>query len=148
MTTYIPNGPHCGKKETKQFQISQISSIPCTPGWVSNIQSDIWCSSITMTCIDTSIMKWILWTSHYCIHPTDMSSRSSRSSNKSQERVAPTHKTEDIENMDSVSTTSPSRKKIRTPKRQRKISGSGATSVRSLSITLLTAAQSNCWWPK
>jgi hypothetical protein len=26
MMTYIPNGPHCGKKETKQCHISQISS--------------------------------------------------------------------------------------------------------------------------
>jgi hypothetical protein len=25
---------------------SQISSIPCTPSWVSNILSDIWCSSM------------------------------------------------------------------------------------------------------
>jgi hypothetical protein len=58
MTTYIPNGPHCGKKETKQCQISQISSIPCAPSWVSKIQSDIWCSSITVLCIDTSILKW------------------------------------------------------------------------------------------
>ena len=41
MTTCIPNGPHCGKKETKQCQISQIYSIPCAPSWVSNIQRDI-----------------------------------------------------------------------------------------------------------
>jgi hypothetical protein len=39
--TCIPNGPHCGKKETKQCQISQISSIPCAPSWVSKIRSDI-----------------------------------------------------------------------------------------------------------
>jgi hypothetical protein len=39
MTTCIPNGPHCGKKETKKCQSSQISSIPCAPSWVSNIQS-------------------------------------------------------------------------------------------------------------
>jgi hypothetical protein len=37
MTTCIPNGPHYGKKETKQCQISQISSIPCAPRWVSKI---------------------------------------------------------------------------------------------------------------
>jgi hypothetical protein len=58
MTTCIPNGPHCGKKETKQCQISQISSIPCAPSWVSKIRSDIWCSSITVLCIDTSRPKW------------------------------------------------------------------------------------------
>jgi hypothetical protein len=62
--------------------------------------------------------------------------------NKSQERVAPTHKTKDRENMDSIRTTSPSCKKRRTPERQRKIPGSGATSIRSLGITLLTVAQS------
>jgi hypothetical protein len=82
MTTCIPNGPHCGKKETKQCQISQISSIPCAPRWVSNIRSDIWCSSIAVLCIDTSRPKWNFWTSHPWARPTDMSSKSSRSSNK------------------------------------------------------------------
>jgi hypothetical protein len=37
MMTCIPNGPHCGKKETMQCHISQISSIPCAPSWVSKI---------------------------------------------------------------------------------------------------------------
>jgi hypothetical protein len=32
--------------------------------------------------------------------------------------------------------------------RQRKTPGSGATSIRALGITLLTAAQSSHWWPK
>jgi hypothetical protein len=58
MTTCIPNGPHCGKKETKQCQISQIYFIPCTPSWVSKIYSDIWCSSIMTLYIDTSRLKW------------------------------------------------------------------------------------------
>jgi hypothetical protein len=57
MRTCIPNGPHCSKKETKQCQISQISSIPCAPSWVSKIQRDIWCSSIAVLCIDTSRPK-------------------------------------------------------------------------------------------
>jgi hypothetical protein len=161
MTTCIPNGPHCGKKETKQCQISQISSIPCAPSWVSKIQSDIWCSSITVLYIDTSRPKWNFWTSHPWARPTDMPSKSSRSSNKrrdnlglgtphnkSQERVAPTHRTKDRENMDSIRTTSPSHKQRRTPERQRKIPGSGATSIRALGITLLTVAQSSHWWPK
>jgi hypothetical protein len=82
MTTCIPNGPHCGKKETKQCQISQISSIPCTPSWVSNIQSDIYCSSIVVLCIDTSRLKWNFLTYHPWAWPTDMPSKSSRSSNK------------------------------------------------------------------
>jgi hypothetical protein len=68
--------------------------------------------------------------------------------NKIQERVAPTHRTKDRENMDSIRTTSPSHKQRRTPKRQRKIPGSGVTSIRALGITLLTAAQSSHWWPK
>jgi hypothetical protein len=136
MTTCIPNGPHCGKKETKQCQISQISSIPCAPRWVSNIQSDIWCSSTTMLCIDTSRPKWNFWTSHPWARTTDMSSKSSRSSNKRrdnlglgtphnkiQEREAPTHRTKDRENMDSIRTTSPSHKQRRTPERQRNIPG-------------------------
>jgi hypothetical protein len=82
MTTCIPNGPHCGKKETKQCQSSQISSIPCAPSWVSKIQSDIWCSSIMVLCIDTSRLKWNFWTSRPWARPTDMPSKSSRSSNK------------------------------------------------------------------
>ena len=63
MMTCTPNGPHCDKKETKQCQISQTSSIPCAPSWVSKIQSNIWCSNITMLCIDTFIPKWNFWTS-------------------------------------------------------------------------------------
>jgi hypothetical protein len=155
--TCIPNGPHCSKKETKQCQISQISFIPCAPSWVSNIQSDIWCSSIVVLYIDTSRRKWNFWTSHPWAQPTDMSSKSSRSSNKRhgnlglgtphnkcQERAAPTHRTKDRENMDSIRKTSPSHKQRRTLKRQRKIPGCGVTSIRALGITLLIAAQRSC----
>jgi hypothetical protein len=123
MMTCIPNGPHCGKKETIQCQISQISSIPCTPSWVSKIQSDIWFSSIAVLCIDTYRSKWNFWTSHSWARPTDMLSKSSRSSNKrrgnlglgtphnkSWERAALTHITKDRENIDSIRTTSPSHK--------------------------------------
>jgi hypothetical protein len=39
-------------------------------------------------------------------------------------------------------------KKRRTPERQRKIPGSGVTSIRALGITLLTVTQSSRWWPK
>jgi hypothetical protein len=56
---------------------------------------------------------------------------------KIQERAAPTHRTKDRENMDNIRTTSPSRKKRRTLERQRKILGSGVTSIRALGITLL-----------
>jgi hypothetical protein len=161
MTTCIPNGPHCDEKETKQCQISRISFIPCAPSWLSKIQSNIWFSSIAVLYIDTSRLKWNFWTSHPWARPTDMSSKSSRSSskrrgnlglgiphNKSQERVASTHRKKDRAKMDSIRTTSPSRKQRRTPKRQRKIPGSGATSIISLGITLLTAAQSSRWWLK
>jgi hypothetical protein len=161
MTTCIPNGPDCGKKGTKQCQSSQISSIPCAPSWVSKIQSDIWCSSITVLCIDTSSLKWNFWTSLPWARPTDMSSKSSRSSNKRcdnlglgtphrkiQERAAPNHKEKDRENMDSIRTTIPIHKQRRTPKRQRKIPGSGATFIRALGITLLSVAQSSRWWTK
>ena len=123
--------------------------------------SDIWCSSIMVVYIDTSRMKWSFWTSHPWAQPTDMLSKSSRSSNKRrrnlglgtphkkiQERAAPTHRTKDRENMDSIRTAIPSHKKRRTPKRQRKIPGSGATSIRALGITLLTATQRRRWWLK
>ena len=82
MTIYIQNGLHCDRKETKQCQSSQISSIPCTPSWVLKIQRDIWCSSIVVVCIDTSRPKWNFWTSHPWARPTDMPSKSSKSSNK------------------------------------------------------------------
>jgi hypothetical protein len=81
-----------------------------------------------------------------------MPSKSSRSSNKRwgnlglgsphnkiQEREAPTHKTKDREKIDSIRTTSPSRKQRRKPERQRKIPGSGATYIRAIGITLLIA---------
>jgi hypothetical protein len=58
-----------------------------------------------------------------------------------------THRTKDRAKMDNIRTTSTSRKKRWTPERQRKIPGSGATSMRALVITLLTVAQSNHWWP-
>jgi hypothetical protein len=90
-----------------------------------------------------------------------MLSKLSRSSNKRcgnlglgtppkkiQEREAPTHRKKDREKMDSIRTTSPSRKQRRTPERQRKILGSGAISIRALGITLLTVAQSSLWWMK
>jgi hypothetical protein len=60
----------------------------------------------------------------------------------------PNPRTKDREKMDSIRTTSTSRKQRRTPERQRKIPGSGATSIRALGITLLTVAQSSHWWPK
>jgi hypothetical protein len=90
-----------------------------------------------------------------------MSSKSSRISNKRhnnlglgtphkkiQEREAPNHRTKDRSNMESIRTTSPSHKQRRTLERQIKIPRSGAASIKSLGITLLTAAQSSCWWPK
>jgi hypothetical protein len=154
--TCIPNGPHCGKKETKQCQISQISSIPCAPSWVSNIQSDIWFSSIVVLCIYTSRPNFNLWTSHPWARPIDMSSKSSRISNKrcdnvglgtprskNQERAAPTYRTKGREKMDNIRKTSPRGKKIRTPERQRRIWGSGVTSIRALRITLLIVTQSS-----
>jgi hypothetical protein len=91
-------------------------------------------AQVLVLCIDTSRPKWNLWTSHPWAQPTDMPSKSSRSSNKRhdnlglgtphskiQEGVAPTHRTKDRENMDSIRTTSPSHKKRRTLERQRKI---------------------------
>ena len=54
--------------------------------------------------------------------------------NKIQERVDPTHKEKDKVKMDSIRTTGPSRKQRRTSERQRKMLGSGATSIRALGI--------------
>jgi hypothetical protein len=159
MMTCIPNGPHCSKKETKQCQISQISSIPCAPSWVSKIQREIWCSSIIVLCIHTSINKWNLCTSHPWAWPIDMSSKSSRSSNKrcnnlglgtpcskNQERATPTYRTKDRVKMESNGRTNPICKKRRTRERKSRILGNGVTSIRALGITLQIATQSSHWW--
>jgi hypothetical protein len=154
MTTCTQNGPHCGRKETKQCSSSQIFSISCAPSWVSNILRDICCSSIAVVCIDTSRLKWSSWTSHPWAQSTDMSSKLSRSSNKRhnnlglgtphskiQEMVAPTRRTKDRAKIDHLKTTSLGCKQSRTPKRQRKIPRSGGTSIRAPGITLLIPAQ-------
>jgi hypothetical protein len=159
MTTCTQNRPHCGRKETKQCPSSRISSIPCAPSWVSKILSEIVCSGIAVVYIDTSRLKWSFWTSQPWARPTDMPSKSSRSSNKicdnlglgtphsrSHERAAPTCKTKDREKMNHFRTTSLVHKKTRAPERQRKISGSGATSIRSFGITLLISVQRIHWW--
>jgi hypothetical protein len=51
--TSTPDGPPCIQKGTIKYHISQIFSIPCTPKWVSNTQSDIWYSNTAVICIDT-----------------------------------------------------------------------------------------------
>jgi hypothetical protein len=155
--TCTQNGPHCGSKETTQCLSSQIYSIPCTPSWVSNILSDIWCSSIATVFIDTSRPKWIFWTSHPWAQPTNMLSKSSKISNKrhdnfglgtphrkSQERVARTCRTKVREKMDDQRKTS--NKQRTTPERKIKILGSGVTSIRAHGITLLIVAQRSHWW--
>jgi hypothetical protein len=158
MTTCIQDGPHCGRKETKQCQSSLMSSIPCAPRWVSNILSDIWCSSTTMLCIDTFRHKWIFWTSHpwaclsICrqnraeVETKDSSLGLGTPHSRSREREAPTRRTKERENMGNLRTTSPSCKQRRTMGRQRKIPRSGVTSIRSPGITLLIVAQRSHWW--
>ena len=161
MTTCIQNGPHCGRKDTKQCPSSQISSIPCAPTWVSKVLRDIQCSSIVAVYIDTSRPKWSFCTSLRWAQPIDIPSKSSRRLNKRcnnlglgtphrkiQKRVAPTHRKKDREKMYSIRTTSPSHKQRRTMGRRRKISGNGATSIRDPSITLLVFSQSNHQWMK
>jgi hypothetical protein len=88
-----------------------------------------------------------------------MPSKSSRSVNKrrdslglrtphrrSREMEAPTRRTKDRLNMGNLRTTSPSCKKRRTMGRQRKIPGSGVTSIRSPSITMIIFVEINNWW--
>jgi hypothetical protein len=112
MTTCIQYGPHSGRKETKMCQISPMSSIPCTPRYVSNIMSDVWCKSIVVFYIDTSKNKWSFWTYHSLEWPIDIFSKLSRSLNKRgailglgtphrkrRERESKTCRTKDRENM-------------------------------------------------
>jgi hypothetical protein len=155
MTTCIPNGPHCGKKETKQCQISRIYFIPCAPSWVSKIQSDIWCSSIVALCIDTSRLKWKFWTSHPWAWPTDIPSKSRQKlkqktwqfgpGNPSQQNPRkggpnPQNKGQRKYGQYQDNQSKPQAKKD--TGKTKKYTGSGATSIRALGITLLTVAQS------
>jgi hypothetical protein len=65
------------RKWTRQYQISPIFSIPCTPNWVSKTLSDIRYSNTTIFWIDTFKQKWIFCTSHHWVRIIDMLSRSS-----------------------------------------------------------------------
>jgi hypothetical protein len=118
--------PHYSRKETKQFQSSPMSSIPCTPSWVSKIMSDTWCSSTVTVYIDTSRHKWIFWTSCHWARPIDMPSKLSKRLNKirsglglgtprirSRLRASLTRRTKDKENMGNLMTTSRSHKQRR-----------------------------------
>jgi hypothetical protein len=74
--TITPDGPLYVKKGTKQYQISPIFSIPCTPNWVSKTLREIWCLNTMVFCIDTFKQKWILWKSPHWARLIDMLSRS------------------------------------------------------------------------
>ena len=159
MKTYIQDGPNCGRKGTKQCQISPMSSIPCAPCWVSETMSNISCSSTVAVCIDTFRENWSFWTSHPWVWPIDMPSKLSIRLNKicgslglgtphnrSRAREAPTRRTKDRSNMGNLMTMSPRHKKRRTMGRWRRILGSGVTSIRAPEITLLIVAQKHHWW--
>jgi hypothetical protein len=62
-------------------------------------------------------------------------------SQKNPGKGTPTRRTKDRAKKDCLRKTSPGRKQRRTPKRQRKIPGSGATSIRAPGITLLIVTQ-------
>jgi hypothetical protein len=75
--------------------------------------------------------------------------RQFRPRNPSQQnpgKGSPNSKKKDREKMNLLRTNSLGFKQRRTLERQRKISGSGATSIRSPGITLLIVAQRSCWW--
>jgi hypothetical protein len=57
-----------------------------------------------------------------------------------------TCRTKDKENMGNLRTNFPICKKIRTMGKQRKISGSGETSIRVPGIILLIVSQRSHWW--
>jgi hypothetical protein len=61
--------------------------------------------------------------------------------NSSRAGATPTHRKKDRENMGNLRKTSPSHKHRRAMERQRRIPGSGATSIRAPGITLLIVAQ-------
>jgi hypothetical protein len=105
--------------------------------------------------------KMEFWTSHPWVWSTDMPSKSCRSSNKRSENLGhgtlttkakkgrPQPTKQRIEQRWIVSgKLIQATRKEKPPERQRKILGSGATSIRALGITLSTAAQIRCWWPK
>jgi hypothetical protein len=157
---YIQDGPHCGKKWTKQCQSSPTSSIPCTPRWVSMNLSDIWCSSTVVVYIDTSRHKWIFCKSHPWAQCIDMLSKLSRILNKrrdslglqtphsrSKVKVAPNHRKKGRERMDSFRTTSLNHKQRSMMGRQRNTSRNGVSSIRAPGIKPLNVVQRSHWWP-
>jgi hypothetical protein len=66
--------------------------------------------------------------------------------NKNQERVAPTHRTKDREKMDCLRTKSLGHKKRKTLERQKRILGSGVTSIRAPSIKISISTQRGSQW--
>jgi hypothetical protein len=61
--TSTPDGPLCVKKGTRQYQISPIFFIHCTPNWVSKTLRKIWCSNTATVYIEIFKQKFNFWTS-------------------------------------------------------------------------------------
>jgi hypothetical protein len=154
--TNIRDEPHCDRKGTRQYHVSQISSIPFTPTWVSRTPNNIWCSSTITFCIDTSKQESSFWTSHHWERHFNMLSKSSRNLNRRSEsldlqfphnrsrvKATPTHIKKDRVRMDNLRTTSQRRKQRRVMRRRRKTLGSGVNSIKSPGITSMNVARSS-----
>jgi hypothetical protein len=157
--TSTPDGPPCVGKETREYQISPIFSIPCTPNYVSKTLSDIWCLNTAVVCIDTLKNKWIFWTSHHCVWLIDMLSRSSKNlsrrgksldlqtpHSRSRAKVAPTHTTRNREKMATLRKTSPSHNTRRVMRSRRRTHENGVNTIKSLGTRPKNAAPSSPSW--
>jgi hypothetical protein len=119
----------------------------------SKTLSDIWFLNTVGLYTDTSILKWIFWTSHHSVLLIDMLLKPSRNlstrtngisslqirNNQSMTKTILTN---------SLSKTIPRNRKIRVMGRQRRILENGASSTKSPGTTLMNVAQNSHWWPR
>jgi hypothetical protein len=154
------HGPPYIKKETRQYYISPIFSIPYTPNWVSKTLRVIWCSNTTTICTNTFKQKCSFWKSPNWERIIDTLSISRRnlsrkgesldlqtSHSRSREKSAPTHTKRDQVEMDALRTTSPSHNTIREMKRRRRTWENGVSTIKSLGTTPKNVTPRSHSWP-
>jgi hypothetical protein len=102
---------------------------------------------------DTSKLKWIFWTSHHSVLPIDMllkSSRnlSTRTNGSSGLKICNNQSMTKTTLTNSLPKTSPSHRKRRVTKRQRRTLENGVISTKSPGTTPMNVAQNSHCWPR
>jgi hypothetical protein len=102
---------------------------------------------------DTSKLKWIFWTSHHLVLLIDMLLKLSRnlSTRTNKSLGLQIHNNQSMTKMtvtNSLPKTSPSHRKRRVTRRQRRTHKNGAISIKSTGTTSMNVTQNNHWWPR